>query len=135
MEKELLANRARFIHMIITKKLHINNRKKKDIVKDLTRLKFRKFGDTKEPRTGYEYLLVMHIVSLTKERKEELEKLLKLKTEELRRLMKTSIQQMWSEDLDRLEAAVNCMFAQDAKPGTASDGKKKKLKLWKGAKK
>merc|ERR1740133_434972 len=46
LEKELLANRARFIAMIIAKKLHINNRKKADICKDLTRLKFRKFGDT-----------------------------------------------------------------------------------------
>merc|ERR1712129_606084 len=88
MEKELLGNRARFIAMIIAKKLHINNRKKVDIVKDLTRLKFKKFGDTKAPRTGFEYLLVMHIVSLTKERKEELEKLLHQKNEELKKLVK-----------------------------------------------
>merc|ERR1712204_63663 len=106
--------------------------------KDLTRLKFKKFGDTKAPRTGYKYLLVMHIVSLTKERKEELEKMVALKTEELKRLLKTSIQTMWSEDLDRIEAAVNFMFAQEAKADASSEGKKGKkgkLKLGKFAKK
>jgi len=137
LEKELLGNRARFIGMIIAKKLHINNRKKMDVVKDLTRLKFKKFGDTKAPRTGYEYLLVMHIISLTLERKLELEKLFALKTAELNKLKKTSIQAMWSEDLDRLEAVLNEVNAQDAKRMTSADakGKKGKLKLWKGAKK
>jgi len=137
LEKELLGNRARFIGMIIAKKLHINNRKKADIVKDLSRLKFRKFGDTKAPRTGYEYLLVMHIVSLTLERKLELEKLLALKTAELNKLKKTSIQAMWTEDLDRLEACVNAVFASDAAK-SAEGGKKgtksgKKVKLGKFA--
>merc|ERR1719199_1622202 len=112
LEKELLANRARFIGMIIAKKLHINNRKKADVVKDLSRLKFRKFGDSKPPRTGYEYLLIMHIVSLTMERKLELEKLFALKTAELNKLKKTSIQAMWSEDLDRLEAGIKQMYPE-----------------------
>merc|ERR1719327_1068158 len=79
MERDLLSNRARFIKMIVEKKLHINNRKKVDVVKDLTRLKFQKFGDTKPPRSGFEYLLIMQIVSLTKERKEELERMAKEK--------------------------------------------------------
>lgn len=141
LEKELLGNRARFIGMIIAKKLHINNRKKMDIVKDLTRLKFRKFGETKAPRTGYEYLLVMHIISLTLERKLELEKLFAFKTDELNKLRKTTIQAMWSEDLDRLEAGINELYAQDAgaagAPGDGEGKKKKKagLKIWKGAKK
>merc|ERR1719272_1619186 len=119
LEKELLGNRARFIGMIIAKKLHINNRKKSDIVKDLSRLKFRKFGDTSAPRTGYEYLLVMHIISLTMERKQELEKLLALKTAELNKLKKTTIQALWTEDLDRLEEAVNAVYDADEKAATA----------------
>merc|ERR1719453_1366472 len=94
LERDLLSNRARFIGMIIAKKLHINNRKKADIVKDLTRLKFKKFGDDVPPRTGYEYLLGMQIVSLTLERKLELEKAVKEKTMELGILKKTTIQQL-----------------------------------------
>merc|ERR1719235_2744407 len=105
LERDLLSNRARFIGMIIAKKLHVNNRPKKDVVKDLSRLKFRKFGDTNPPRTGYEYLLSMQILSLTKERKEELERMLKDKTDELNRLKKTTIQKLWDGDLDRLLAA------------------------------
>jgi len=163
LEKELLGNRARFIAMIIAKKLHVNNRKKADIVKDLTRLKFRKFGDTNPPRTGYEYLLQMQILTLTLERKLELEKLYKFKSEELSKLKKTTIQQLWTADLDRLEAAVREIYAKDEarEDGRAAGVKRKRkasgdddddemdavelvkrpaassksLKLWKGAKK
>eukprot|EP00928_Gymnodinium_smaydae_P070564 TRINITY_DN54374_c0_g1_i1.p1 TRINITY_DN54374_c0_g1~~TRINITY_DN54374_c0_g1_i1.p1 ORF type:complete len:1314 (-),score=374.03 TRINITY_DN54374_c0_g1_i1:105-3977(-) len=128
LEKELLANRARFIGMIIAKKLHINNRKKADVVKDLTRLKFRKFGDTTAPRTGFEYLLIMQIASLTLERKLELEALFKAKAEELVKLKKTTIQQMWLNDLDALEEAVHALYDADARDlaETSPGGKGKK---------
>jgi len=105
LERDLLSNRARFIAYIIAKKLHINNRKKIDVVKDLEKFKFQRFGDVKPPRTGFEYLLIMQIASLTKERKEELEKMAKDKAIELEKVKKTSIQQMWAFDLDQLETA------------------------------
>merc|ERR1711920_850502 len=114
LERDLLSNRARFIHLIVTKKLHINNRKKADVVKDLTKLKFQKFGDTKPPRSGFEYLLIMQIASLTKERKEELERMAREKAAELERVKKTTHQQMWLTDLDHLEAAINDLWAKDA---------------------
>merc|ERR1712232_906207 len=124
LERDLLSNRARFIAMIVAKKLHINNRKKMDVVKDLTRLKFQKFGDTNPPRTGFEYLLIMQIASLTKERKEELERMAKEKAAELDRLKRTSIQQLWGADLDRLEVAINSLLAEvSEEPGK---GKKRK---------
>merc|ERR1719420_2628195 len=61
LERDLLSNRARFIKLIIEKKLRINNRKKDDVVKDLTKMRFQKFGEVKAPRTGFEYLLIMQI--------------------------------------------------------------------------
>lgn len=129
LEKELLGNRARFIAMIIAKKLHVNNRKKADIVKDLTRLKFRKFGDTNPPKTGYEYLLGMQILTLTLERKLELEKLYKFKSEELNKLKKTTIQQLWTADLDRLEAGVRELYDKDkAEEDARTGGVKRKRK-------
>jgi len=140
-EMELLANRARFIGMIIAKKLHINNRKKVDIVKDLTRLRFRKFGDDIPPRTGFEYLLGMQIVSLTLERKLELEKALKEKTRELGILKKTTIQQMWEADLARLEQALDQMEnpggtkrkdGEDAPSRVTVKGKGKQTRVKKG---
>jgi len=126
LERDLLANRARFIGMIIAKKLHINNRKKADVVKDLTRLKFKKFGDTTPPRTGYEYLLIMQILSLTLERKLELEKMLKLKSDELSKIKKTTIQQMWSADLDHLEQAINELYGSEGADDDEGKGKKGK---------
>eukprot|EP00747_Dinoflagellata_sp_TGD_P123238 gnl/TRDRNA2_/TRDRNA2_173778_c0_seq1.p1 gnl/TRDRNA2_/TRDRNA2_173778_c0~~gnl/TRDRNA2_/TRDRNA2_173778_c0_seq1.p1 ORF type:complete len:1255 (-),score=308.74 gnl/TRDRNA2_/TRDRNA2_173778_c0_seq1:103-3867(-) len=129
LEKSLLSNRARFIGMIIKRKLHINNRKKADICKDLTRLRFDKFGDRTPPRTGFEYLLIMQIASLTKERKEELERMLKEKTAELNKVKKTSIRAMWTYDLDVLEAAVNKMYADTGDDGPIGDQRKPRPKF------
>lgn len=123
-EKEVLSNRARFIAMIISNKLKVNNRKKDDLVKDLTRLKFKKFGDTAPPRSGFEYLLIMHIQSLTRERKIELERILAEKTKELDKLRKTTIQQLWLGDLDRLEKAITDLYAADVLP-VGKNGKRK----------
>jgi len=127
LERDLLSNRARFIAMIVAKKLHINNRKKMDIVKDLTKLKFQKFGDDSPPRTGFEYLLIMQIASLTKERKEELERMAKEKAAELEKVKRTSPQQMWLTDLDMLERAINELYAKRAEEDDG-DGKGKKRK-------
>merc|ERR1719213_1153613 len=113
LERDLLSNRARFIKMIVEKKLHINNSKKDEVVKDLTKLKFQKFGDTTPPRTGFEYLLIMQIASLTKERKEELERMAKEKAKELELVKKTSPQSMWLTDLSRLETAVTELYEKE----------------------
>merc|ERR1719384_2259362 len=99
--------------MIMAGKLHINNRKKADIVADLIRHKFQKFGEEKPPRTGFEYLLIMQIASLTKERKEELERMARDKAAELERVQKTSIQKMWTVDLDAVEKAITDLYAKE----------------------
>merc|ERR1712107_972495 len=89
------------------------NRKGKDVVKDLNKFEFMKFGDTSPPRTGFEYLLIIQIASLTKERKEELERLAKEKAAELERVKKTSIQAMWLEDLKNLEDAIHRLYSEE----------------------
>merc|ERR1719356_2117930 len=124
LERDLLSNRARFIGMIIAKKLHINNRKKADVVKDLIKFKFMKFGDTKPPRTGFEYLLIMQIASLTKERKEELERMAKDKANELEKVKRTTIQAMWLEDLKNLEAAIRQLYESDQDEEANTKGKR-----------
>merc|ERR1719327_761947 len=129
LERDLLSNRARFIKMIIEKKLHINNRKKDEVVKDLTKLKFQKFGETKPPRSGFEYLLIMQIASLTKERKEELERMAREKAAELEKVKKTTPAQMWISDLDRLENAIQELYTQEAEEQEkAKNGKGSKRK-------
>jgi DNA topoisomerase-2 len=130
LERDLLSNRARFIALIIAKKLHINNRKKADVVKDLIRFKFQKFGDDKPPRSGFEYLLIMQIASLTKERKEELERLAREKAKELEVVKRTPERAMWTTDLDNLEAGIHRIYAEkeadDAKKGKTKKGSKNK---------
>merc|ERR1712187_879363 len=85
-----------------------------------------KFGDTKEPRTGFEYLLIMQIASLTKERKEELERMAKDKAAELELVKKTSPQQMWLHDLARLETAIIELYEKEAaEDPKAAKGKKR----------
>jgi len=129
LERDLLSNRARFILLIIQKRLRVNNRKKVEVVKDLTRLKFQKFGDTRPPRSGFEYLLIMQIASLTKEKKEELERMAKEKAKELELVKRTSIQQMWVTDLDALEKGLTELYEKaeaDKQKDKEKDGKKKR---------
>jgi len=129
MERDLLSNRARFIKMIVEKRLHINNRKKADVVKDLIKNRFQKFGDSKPPRTGFEYLLIMQIASLTKERYEELLRMAKDKAAELEKVKRTSIQQMWTADLDAVERGITELYEKEAAEieaaGGAAQGKKR----------
>merc|ERR1719401_1983634 len=136
LERDLLNNRARFIKMIIEKKLKINNRKKAEVVKDLTRLKFQKFGDTKPPRTGFEYLLIMQIASLTLERRLELERMAREKAAELKKVQATTPKQMWTNDLDVLEAAIENLWAKDAEANEdVKANKGKKTKIYKSSRK
>merc|ERR1719270_1432447 len=51
----------------------------------------------------------MQIASLTKERKEELERMAKEKAAELEKVKKTSVEQMWGFDLDQLEMALKSL--------------------------
>merc|ERR1712107_14156 len=108
------------------------NRKGKDVVKDLNKFEFMKFGDTSPPRTGFEYLLTMQIASLTNERKKELERMAKEKATELKRLSKTKIQDMWLEDLNNLEDAIHKLYAEEAED---DEGKGKTGNKGKAAKK
>merc|ERR1712187_793220 len=86
-----------------------------------------KFGETKPPRTGFEYLLIMQIASLTKERKEELERMAKEKAAELELVKKTSPQQMWLHDLAKLETAITELYEKEAaEDPKASKGTKRK---------
>merc|ERR1711972_543581 len=90
----------------------------------------------KAPRTGFEYLLIMQIASLTKERKEELERMAKEKAKELELVKKTSPQAMWLDDLKRLETAVTELYEKEAAedPKAAKGNKRKRDASAKGKK-
>jgi DNA topoisomerase-2 len=97
-EQDKLSNMVKFIKMVISDKLKINNRKKDLIVKDLESNKFMKIDDT------YNYLLGMSIYSLTKEKVDELNALYKKKQTEFKALKKTSESELWMKDLEELKS-------------------------------
>ncbi|KAK7439177.1 DNA topoisomerase 2 [Stygiomarasmius scandens] len=118
---ERLSEQARFVQMIIDRKLSMSGRKKADIVIDLKAHKFRPFPKKKkkgpiedkeqeqeqeeveeeEEQTGtttdYDYLLSMPIWNLTKEKIDRLRK----QEAELLAMLKKTPKEMWNEDLDK----------------------------------
>lgn len=96
-EKTKLDNQVKFIKMVITDKLKVNNRKKDLIIDDLVKEKFDKYDDS------YDYLLRMSIYNLTKEKVEELVKQAKEKSDEYKSLKGTKIEQLWLEDLQEVK--------------------------------
>ena len=93
-----VSNKYRFIELIVTEKLKVNNRKKTDLEQELKDLKFEKIGSP----TSFNYLTNMSIFQLTQEKFE------KLKTEFdemklfLTNLESMSIDTMWKEDIAKI---------------------------------
>lgn len=136
-----LSEQARFVKLIIDKKLVIANRKKIDIISELKRLDFPAFGknnvptkqasveeasveldeeelpeDVEDPRKHlptFDYLLGMSILSLTKERYERLLRERGVKEEELNILLKKTPKDLWVEDLDQFLEAWENFEAED----------------------
>jgi len=99
-DKTKLDNQVRFIKMVISDKLKVNNRKKDLIVKDLIKNKF------DEHDGSYDYLLSMSIWSLTKEKVDELSKKAKEKDTDYKNLKKTKVTDLWLEDISELKKYV-----------------------------
>jgi len=100
----LLSNKAKFIKMIIENKLKINNIPKNEIIKSLTDNSFDKIDGS------YTYLLSMPIHSLTKEKYEELLKMVGTKIEDLKILKGTKPEDMYKLDLENLKKAIKKQY-------------------------
>lgn len=126
-EKLMLSNKARFVEEVCSGDLIVSNRKRKDILAelrernyDLIRPKEKQKDDNGETEEeddeeedvavlskGYDYLLGMKIWSLTFEKAEELRRQLADKTQELDVLAATEPSQLWLDDLDAIEEALD----------------------------
>lgn len=131
-EKLMLANKARFVEEVCDGTLVVSNRKKLDILQDLQQKGYdliqkdaskkknnnnedeSELSDnedeeptTKQLASGYDYLLGMKIWSLTKEKADELRSKLADKAAELEELEATAPTQIWLNDLDAVEAALD----------------------------
>ncbi|CAH7676316.1 DNA topoisomerase II [Phakopsora pachyrhizi] len=127
---ERLSNQARFVLMIVEKKLIVSNRKKADIVAELRKLEFRPFPkkpkvkvagnidqadeeeeeeDLDNPQSSgaagdFDYLLGMAIARLTSEQVAKLLAERDEKEKELNILLGKSANELWMADLDAFEA-------------------------------
>ncbi|KAG9050359.1 DNA topoisomerase 2 [Tulasnella sp. UAMH 9824] len=118
-----LSNQARFVQMIIDKKLVVAKRKKADLVNELRKLEFRAFprvskakaagedepaedDDEEEASTGtssdFDYLLGMAIWSLTEEKVAKLLRERDVKEQELNVLLAVKPSEIWENDLEKL---------------------------------
>lgn len=127
-EQKMLSNKARFVEEVCEGELIVSNRKRTDILADLQQRGYdvlEKEGDeqandgeesgTEEDDTatdaelarGYEYLLGMKIWSLTYEKAQALREQLAEKTQEVADLEEMPPSQIWLNDLDAIEEALD----------------------------
>lgn len=119
-----LDNRVRFVQEIVEGKLIVQNKKRADIIKDLTQRGFVAFASgkgpakevaeesdveegTAEPTSAktFDYLLGMPIYSLTREKMEKLGAERAAKEAELNALLALTPKDLWRRDLDAFMAA------------------------------
>jgi DNA topoisomerase-2 len=139
-----LDNKARFIMAVIDGDLKVNNRKKADLLQDLSSRGFDTIYAPKKKTTtneeenddeaptsigkGYDYLLSMPIWSLTFEKAEKLQSQLREKEQELEALRSATPESLWDKDLIALEAGLTTMEEQLKADASFTITKKKPAK-------
>lgn len=103
LEKELkiLESKAKFIDSVISKKIQIMGKTKSEIINILDKNKFYKLEG------NYDYLINMSFYNLTKEKINELNKLLKSKREEYLSIKNKTPVDMWKDELKGLKQLLN----------------------------
>ncbi len=115
----MISYKVKFILMIVNKELRVNNKKKSEIEEQLIKHKFEKHENS------YSYLLSMPIYNLTQEKIEELKTQEKNKQIEYDMLIKKTINELWLDDLDKLEDEYDYVLELNAtKPEKKSPVKK-----------
>ena len=146
-EQSILTNKARFIEEVCAGELVVSNRKRSEILAELQERGYdlREKEDEKketeedaeeeeeemsdaELARGYEYLLGMKIWSLTFEKAEELRRQLAEKMMEVQALEETTPSQLWLNDLDDIEEALDDRAGEMAAAAREEDKAQKKAK-------
>jgi DNA gyrase/topoisomerase IV subunit B len=112
-ELKILENKMRFINEYISGDLDINRKSKDYILKLLKERDYTPFGNEideenvengKGTEPSYDYLTRMPIISMTKEKIEELETSCKNKKKEVKDLLSKTNKDLWKDDLNELLA-------------------------------
>jgi DNA topoisomerase II len=105
-ELEIIRSKTKFISSIITKKINIFNKEKSKIIKILDNLKLKKIknDDNDNP---YDYLIKMSFYSITKEKIDELNKILIKKKKDFKIINDKTNKQLWLDDLIKIKEKLN----------------------------
>jgi DNA topoisomerase II len=115
-ELEILESKVRFIREYIDGELVINRKSKREVIELLKQRGYKKFDikmandkendnnkeDENNSEAGFDYLIKMQLVSLTKERIEQLENQTDNKKQQLESLTKKTEQDLWNDDLEQI---------------------------------
>jgi DNA topoisomerase-2 len=93
---DILESKVKFIKSIISEELIIFKRKKIDITKDLKKMKLYE-------NPNYDYLLNMPVQTFSEEKIENLEESYNNKKVDYEKIVKTTIKDLWMDDLDKIE--------------------------------
>ena len=91
-----LQERVRFIQLFISEDITIIRKTKSQIQEQLEAHNFKKYDGT------YDYLVTMHIISLSEEKIKELEKERDKKLEDLSEIQGKTFCDLWKEDIDKI---------------------------------
>lgn len=94
---DVVSSKYRFLQMIMKDELVVYRRKRDDVIADLQKNEFKMVSDS------YDYLLKMPVTSFTEEMLEKLQKEIDDVSGRLEDVKKTSVEQMWLNDLDDVE--------------------------------
>jgi len=104
-ELTILKEKIRFIEYILSKKIIIEKREEDDIIKDLHRLEFKELSyDINSENPSFRYLTDMKLFSLTNNKMKELIAECAKKQNEYDIYMNRTIEEIWTSELDLLEA-------------------------------
>lgn len=103
---DILKYKRRYIQFNIDKKIKVFGRKKDEVISRIEKLKFPKLTTSypsSDKEKSYDYIIKLYHFDFTKEKIEELDKLIKNKQKELNTLLTTSEKDMWLKELDELQ--------------------------------
>ena len=123
-EMNILKNKVKFIKMIVSSELIPQDHDEDELIEILSQNNF-----DKDNSDTYNYLILMPITRVTKNKAAQLESDYNAKLSEYNQIQNTTVKEMWLEDLDDLESSVNKHMEIDIpKNSNKNDTKRGKLK-------
>jgi DNA topoisomerase II len=127
-DADILSWKIKFMDAVISNEIQIFRKKEDEVVGILEENGYPKLGGDGEKTVSYNYLTKISIISFTKDKVAKLRKQLEEKNNDIDILKNKTVNDIWLEELDELEAAYNEWIAEEianhAKESTTQKKKK-----------